>query len=46
MAHSFLLDAQIAYYCTLSKIIQYKKNFMKIGLSIMPNKILAKEVYA
>jgi len=42
--NSLLLDAEIAYYHTLCKIVQYKKTHLK-GLTTMANRILTKEVH-
>jgi len=43
---SLFLDVEIAYYQTLSKFVQYKRNFLENKIRIVPNKILVKEIHA
>jgi len=42
---SLLLDIEIAYYKTMSKIAQYERNYLKNRIKAAPVKILENEVY-
>ena len=44
--NSLLLDIEIVYYQTMSKVVQYKRNFLKNRIKVTPGKILEKEVCA
>ena len=44
--NSLLLDIEIAYYKTMSKIVQYERNYLKNRIKAAPAKILQNEVYA
>jgi len=44
--NSLLLDIEIAYYQTMSRIAQYERNYLKNRIKATPVKILEKEVYA
>lgn len=42
---SLLLDIEIAYYKTMSKIAQYERNYLKNRIKAAPVKVLQNEVY-
>jgi len=44
--YSLLLDIEISYFKTLSKIVQYERNYLKNRIKAAPAKILENEVYA
>jgi len=44
--NSLLLDIEIAYFKTMSKIVQYERNYLKNRIKVVPAKILENEVYA
>jgi len=44
--NSLLLDIEIAYYKTMSKIAQFERNYVKNRIESAPAKILQNEVYA
>jgi len=44
--NSLLLDIEIAYFKTMSRIVQYERNYLKNRLKAAPAKILENEVYA
>jgi len=44
--NSLLLDIEIAYYKTMSKVIQYERNSLKNRIKAAPAKILENVVYA
>ncbi len=44
--NALLLEIEIAYYETMSKIVQYERNYLKNRIKAAPVKILENEVYA
>ena len=42
---SMLLDIEISYYKTISKIAQYERNYLKNRIKAAPVKVLQNEVY-
>jgi len=43
--NALLLDIEIAYYKTMSKIAQYERNYLKNRIKAAPVKVLQNEVY-